>query len=328
MLIGHNRISMSHGAEASFLVWLLIVGATWLGISNAVREIVKELPIYQRERSVGLSIQAYVGSKVAVLGAITIVQCIIMTAIALLPQHLGDVAQMDLKPPSGPIVPKMQQFAPLHKIFVGQSAFGAGSFLHSATAELMLDVVLAGLAAMALGLAFSALARSSDQALVILPLILVTQVVLSQPFTAQGSPVLRTLGYVSSAQWGKNAASSTIDLNTLKALALFSQDLGARDLAQLFQGAKPFTGPELVAHLRTALIGQSAWRHARGTWAGEMFALVLLLLVPLLGTYWLLRRRDIHALAGSAGARAGPATILRRLGLQKAPAAAPQPAAA
>ena len=34
------------GAQGAILIWLLIVGAVWLGISNSIREIVKEFPIY------------------------------------------------------------------------------------------------------------------------------------------------------------------------------------------------------------------------------------------------------------------------------------------
>ena len=45
---------------------LLALGATWLGTSNAIREIVKELPVYERERAIGLSASAYVASKALV----------------------------------------------------------------------------------------------------------------------------------------------------------------------------------------------------------------------------------------------------------------------
>src|SRR5262245_271169 len=50
-----NTMLTSEALNASLLIWLIIIGATWLGTSNAIREIVKELPIYRRERTIGLS---------------------------------------------------------------------------------------------------------------------------------------------------------------------------------------------------------------------------------------------------------------------------------
>src|SRR5512147_86277 len=55
----------------------------WLGASNSVREIVKELPIYERERRFGLSPVAYLTSKVGVLAALTIVQSLTLVAVAI-----------------------------------------------------------------------------------------------------------------------------------------------------------------------------------------------------------------------------------------------------
>ena len=45
--IGPGRMSTSHGAEATMLLWLLIIGATWLGTANAIREIVKEQAVFE-----------------------------------------------------------------------------------------------------------------------------------------------------------------------------------------------------------------------------------------------------------------------------------------
>jgi hypothetical protein len=40
--------------DASTVLLSVVLGATFLGQSNAIREICKELPIYVRERAVGL----------------------------------------------------------------------------------------------------------------------------------------------------------------------------------------------------------------------------------------------------------------------------------
>ncbi|HEX9505731.1 MAG TPA: ATP-binding cassette domain-containing protein, partial [Acidimicrobiia bacterium] len=54
-------------STAALVLWVVGMGATWLGASNAAREIVKELPIFRRERAAGLSLSAYIASKAVVL---------------------------------------------------------------------------------------------------------------------------------------------------------------------------------------------------------------------------------------------------------------------
>jgi ABC transport system ATP-binding/permease protein len=56
---------------------------------------------------------------------------------------------------------------------------GSGVVLEAGTAELALDVNLAGLAAMALCLFVSALVSNADKALTLLPLLLIPQLVLA-----------------------------------------------------------------------------------------------------------------------------------------------------
>ena len=63
---------------------ILCVGGVLTGAANAVRELVKERVIYQRERAVGLSRSAYLMSKIVVLGVITVVQAVVLTLVALL----------------------------------------------------------------------------------------------------------------------------------------------------------------------------------------------------------------------------------------------------
>ncbi|HET6899683.1 MAG TPA: FHA domain-containing protein, partial [Vicinamibacteria bacterium] len=63
------------------ILFLLALVAVWFGCSNAVRELVKERPIYLRERMVNLRILPYLASKVAVLGALALVQCVLFLVI-------------------------------------------------------------------------------------------------------------------------------------------------------------------------------------------------------------------------------------------------------
>ncbi|MEZ7892566.1 MAG: ATP-binding cassette domain-containing protein [Candidatus Wallbacteria bacterium] len=70
------------GNENKPLVILLsVVSCMWFGCINSCREIVKELNIYKRERSVGLKIQPYILSKIIVLTVLCLIQTVIFTVI-------------------------------------------------------------------------------------------------------------------------------------------------------------------------------------------------------------------------------------------------------
>ena len=79
LLFRGNVMSTLFAIEAGVLVWLLALGATWLGTSNSIREIVKEQPIYRRERAIGLSTSAYLASKMLLLAPLTLLQTTVMT---------------------------------------------------------------------------------------------------------------------------------------------------------------------------------------------------------------------------------------------------------
>ena len=160
----------------------LILAASYLGASNAIREIVKERPILVRERSVGLGVRAYVFSKTLVLGAMTVVEAFVLTYLALLRQGGPD----------------------------------RGVLLHNGRLEIALVVSLTGLAAMSLGLLVSALASNADKVLTILPVILFAQFVLSgSAFPVRGTPGLDQIAYLSGARWGYSAAAATTHLDSL-----------------------------------------------------------------------------------------------------------------
>lgn len=63
------------------IAFLLIVSAIWFGTLNSAREVVKELPIYLRERSVNLGIVPYLVSKLFPLALLCLLQCIMLLGI-------------------------------------------------------------------------------------------------------------------------------------------------------------------------------------------------------------------------------------------------------
>ena len=52
-------------------MFLCVVATLWFGCSNGAQQIIKELPIFRRERICGLGLNAYLFSKYLFLGAIT-----------------------------------------------------------------------------------------------------------------------------------------------------------------------------------------------------------------------------------------------------------------
>lgn len=155
----------------------LTISATWLGTANAVREIVKERAILARERSAGLSLNAYVASKAVVLGSLTLVQGCLLTAIAC-----------------------ARQLPPAHGAVI---SWGLG--------ELMVTTALTGLAAVGLGLLVSALVKTPDKAMTVLPLVLVAELVLSGAWGSVTSiPGMSQLSGLTGAHWGVKAIEATL----------------------------------------------------------------------------------------------------------------------
>jgi len=60
------------------LWFVLALASVWFGCINACREVVKERAILERERMFGLSLSAYVGSKLQVLAVLGLVQVVLL----------------------------------------------------------------------------------------------------------------------------------------------------------------------------------------------------------------------------------------------------------
>ena len=131
-----------------FLAWL---ATFWFGCSNAAQEIIKELPIYRRERLVGLGRNAYLLTKFTFWSAATFLQAALLYVCI----HFGP------------------------KALTGSAEWQLASL--AATA----------LVGVAIGSAISALVRTTTQAVMLVPLILLPQIVFSgyvlPSFAVQGA---------------------------------------------------------------------------------------------------------------------------------------------
>jgi ABC-type multidrug transport system ATPase subunit len=218
------------------------LSATWLGASNAAREIVKERHILGREVAAGLSPSAYVVSKAVVLGVMTAVQSVVLATIACL----------------------------------GQAAPAHGALLSSGRVELALAAAAVGLAASALGLFLSAVATSPDKALALLPMTLVAELALAGRWAASiDTPGLTLLRDVTGAHWGVEAFTATLAgdgaslARTLAVLGVLTAVALAAAAAMVRRHTRPALAPRaptvrvdalrILAHERgSAVVGAAA----------------------------------------------------------------------
>ncbi|WP_210592998.1 FHA domain-containing protein [Streptomyces sp. GESEQ-35] len=167
--------------KAMSALLILCVGGVLTGAANAVRELVKERVIYQRERAVGLSRSAYLLSKVVVLGTITVLQAVVLTLVALL--------GVDLKAPDGQGV------------------------LLPPLVEITLAVALLAFTAMMLGLLVSALVGKEEVTMPLLVLIAIVQVVFCGALLKiDGVIGLEQLSWLVPSRWAFGAMAGTVDL--------------------------------------------------------------------------------------------------------------------
>ena len=174
-LAGHDNT----GVQSVLLT--LTICACLAGATNSVRELVKERPIYERERAAGLSSGAYLWSKLIVLGVITAVQAAVLVLIGL----------AGLKMPA------------------------QGAMLTSSPLlEIILAIALLAVASMTLGLLVSAIVNTSEKTMPFLVLSVMAQVILSGGLLAL--PVgLAQVAYLTPARWGFAATAATVNFNNI-----------------------------------------------------------------------------------------------------------------
>ncbi len=114
------------------------IATLWFGCSNSAQEIVRELPIYRRERLVGLSRWSYLTSKFLWMGGLTAIQSLLIYAT----------------------------------IAIGRGTHGAAHWQ-------VIGLILLAFAATGIGLTMSAFAKTPMQAVMLVPLLLIPQILFS-----------------------------------------------------------------------------------------------------------------------------------------------------
>ena len=172
-----KSIIQGSGGDAQKILFIMAFAAVMFGVINGAREIVKEEPIYRRERTVNLGIIPYMFSKISVLGVLCLLQSLVVVIL------------VNLKAPFE------------HSIFLPP------------VLEIYISLALASLAGLMTGLALSALAPNNDRATSFIPLILIPQVIFSGIIFSLDNIGLQFLGSFFPVRWAMAAMGSTVGLH-------------------------------------------------------------------------------------------------------------------
>ncbi len=173
-----DELTVAQAPLALRLAFVFSCIAIWVGLSSAVREIVKETAVYSRERLINLGLFAYLGSKVLVWIGIAALQSMLTAGVILLA----------FTAPDSPLIP-----------------WGLG---------LGLTNFLTILASISLSLTISALVKTENAANNLLPLIMIPQIILSGVlFDLSG--ISKYLSWLTISRWSVGAYGSLIDINAM-----------------------------------------------------------------------------------------------------------------
>lgn len=161
------------------LLFALSCSAFWVGMLNAIQEICKERTILKREYMTGLSLSAYICSKILVLGLLCLLQSLMITGV----------------------------FAAL----VGLPSEGV---MTAAFAELLLTTFITAVASTAMGLFVSSLFTNADRAMTVAPILLMPQILFSGLiFKLSGATEI--ISWLAVCRWSMEGYGTSANLNEL-----------------------------------------------------------------------------------------------------------------
>jgi ABC-type multidrug transport system ATPase subunit/pSer/pThr/pTyr-binding forkhead associated (FHA) protein len=229
--------------DPSLAQFFACVATLWFGCSNSAQEIVREMPVYRREHLAGLRRASYILSKVLWLGALTASQSVLLYLT---------IAIGERRLPG----------------FAGYQILG---------------LLLLSFAATGIGLTISAFARSAIQAVMLVPLVLIPQILFSgftPPATDMSAPVLAVSQIMPSF-----AAQRISDVSFLLNQKI-SGDL-VRDFLIPYNNLNDWYRRQTGERLKSGMI----FTETKPLWVG-LFSLVLWTITGFGASYLLLARRE------------------------------------
>jgi ABC transport system ATP-binding/permease protein len=219
------------------------IATLWFGCSNSAQEIVRELPIYRRERLVGLSRWGYLTSKFLWMGGLTAIQSLLIYATIAI-GHLG--------------------------------TNGTAHFQ-------IIGLILLGFAATGIGLTVSAFAKTPMQAVMLVPLLLIPQILFSGFTVSVGdmtSPVLTISQIMPSF-----ASERIADVSFLVGRKI-SGEL-AREYSKAYFNINDWYRSRTGERLKTGTV----FTDTRPLWVAYL-SLILWTIAGFIGSFWLLGRKE------------------------------------
>lgn len=181
-----TALVMDKNFPRDFVYFVLSLVSVWFGTSVAAREIIRERPIYNRERMVNLGLLPYLFSKLFVLGIIVGIQCFML------------------------FVPL--KFFALVGLMSGKEGGMPGELGGIPQLWAMLLTAAVGIA---LGLLVSALVKTSEMATSLVPLILIPQILFSG-LVGVPEGASKVIGLTMPATWSFDTMKRFSTLDTLK----------------------------------------------------------------------------------------------------------------
>lgn len=169
--------------KAQLLLLVLSLASTFLGLFGSAYEIVKERPIYLRERMIGVRLVPYVLSKLFVLGLFSFIQCLSFLLILSLKIRF---------PSEGVILP-----API---------------------EMYVTLVISVWSAIAMGLMISASVPNANPVIYIILIVLIFQLIFSGAFF-ELTPQMKPLSYLTLSRWVTEALGASCNVESLNQLS-------------------------------------------------------------------------------------------------------------
>jgi ABC-type multidrug transport system ATPase subunit/pSer/pThr/pTyr-binding forkhead associated (FHA) protein len=172
---------MGSNAPRDFVYFVLALVAFWFGTSVSAREIIRERPVFKRERMVNLGILPYLASKLFILGIIVGLQCIFLFVPLKFFDLIGGM-------PMPGFLGGIPQFA---------------------------TMILTAAVGISLGLLISALVRTSEMATSLVPLILIPQILFSG-LVGVPAGISKVASMTMPAAWSFDAMKRSSTLDTLE----------------------------------------------------------------------------------------------------------------
>ncbi|WP_280339132.1 FHA domain-containing protein [Nocardia neocaledoniensis] len=177
-----GSFARSSGGEAQQLLVVLILGACFMGATLTVRDLVGERSIFYRERAVGLLPSAYLMAKIVVFSVTAFLQSAVLVGIT----------------------------------FLGKKAPPEGALIPPGGVELYLDIAMTAVCCVVFGLLMSSLAKSNEQVMPMLVVMIMVQLVMAGGLIPVTDRVgLEQVSYLFPSRWGYAAGAATVDLREL-----------------------------------------------------------------------------------------------------------------